>query len=201
VELEIPLPPERDSTTPVPTAPKPESLKETRADLLAALLECKQSLRERTGMEIIESATSTIRLAQRYRAQIRHEDWEDDKKLRRDAVDVLVILKRIAERDGSDVTDDEKAIIIRWCKDIKARVDRDDEARREMWERAAAWMDGGWEGNEWGMTPTMTVLTQNDIICSSRSSIPPNQKYLHPPQRNSSIRYEPGQSFVLSIIL
>ena len=163
----------------MPTAPKPESLKETRDDLLAAVVECELSLHERTDMEIVESATSTIRLAQRYRAQIRHEDWEDDKKLRRDAVDVLVILKRVAEREGNDVTDDEKAVVRRWCNDIKARVDRDDEVRREMWERASAWMDGGWEGNEWGISPHYNCaysgryhlfLSQFD---TSEPSIPP----------------------------
>jgi hypothetical protein len=109
-------------------------------------------------VDIVENATSTIRLAQRYRAQIRHEDWEDEKKLRRDAVDVLVILKRIAERDANDVNMEENTVINAWCKGVRARVERDDEVRREMWERAAAWMEGKWEGNEWGTELYTTLL-------------------------------------------
>jgi hypothetical protein len=101
-------------------------------------------------MEVVECATLTIRLAQRYRAQIRHEDWEDEKKLRRDAFDVLSILKGIAEREGRDVGEEEKRVIRKWCKDVRARVERDDEVRRQMWERAVSWMDGDWEGKEWG---------------------------------------------------
>ena len=152
-DIEIPLPPERDSSSPTPQAPKPESLKQTRGELLAALKECEQSLPDGAGMDIVESVTTTIRLAQRYRAQIRHDDWEYEKKLRRDAVDVLVTLRRIAEREEANVTDEEKSIIRTWCKDIKAHVERDDEARRLMWERACSWMEGERKGNEWGTRP------------------------------------------------
>jgi hypothetical protein len=102
------------------------------------------------GIEIVENTTATIRLAQRYRAHVRHDDWEDEKQLRRDAVDVLFILRRIAEREHNEVTDEEKSVIRTWCNNVKSRVDRDDEARREMWERAAVWMEGKWENNEWG---------------------------------------------------
>lgn len=150
LEIEIPLPPERDSSSPTPTAPKPESMKETRGELLTALAECEQSLTQAGGIEIVENTTVTIRLAQRYRAHIRQEDWDDEKKLRRDAVDVLVILRRIAERDDNDVSIEEKSVIRTWCNDVKMRIDRDDEVRREMWERATSWMEGNWEGNEWG---------------------------------------------------
>ena len=113
-------------------------------------------------MEVVECATLTIRLAQRYRAQIRHEDWEDEKKLRRDAFDVLSILKGIAERDGRDVGEEEKRVIRKWCKDVRARVERDDEVRRQMWERAVSWMDGDWEGKEWG-TPLNTLTHVNNF--------------------------------------
>ena len=154
IDLEIPLPPERDSTSPTPQAPKPPTLKETRGDLLAGITDCERLLtKEGQGMEVVECATLTIRLAQRYRAQIRHEDWEDEKKLRRDAFDVLTILKGIAEREGRDVNEDEKSVINKWCKDVRARVERDDEVRRQMWERAVSWMDGSWEGKEWGTLP------------------------------------------------
>ena len=156
IDLEIPLPPERDSSSPTPQAPKPESLKKTRGDLLVSITDCERFLtQEGEGMEVVECATLTIRLAQRYRAQIRHEDWEDEKKLRRDAFDVLSILKGIAERDGRDVGEEEKRVIRKWCKDVRARVERDDEVRRQMWERAVSWMDGDWEGKEWG-TPLNT---------------------------------------------
>jgi len=150
MEQEIPLPPERDSSSPTPTAPKPVSLKCTRGDLLTSLKECEGALRTGTGMDIVESATATIRLAQRYRSQVPHEDWDDEKKLRRDAVDVLVHLRRIAERDGENVAEEEKTVVRTWCKDVGTRVERDDEVRRGMWERAASWMDGEWEGKEWG---------------------------------------------------
>ena len=119
VDFEIPLPPERDSTSPTPTAPKPESMKETRGELLSALVECEHSLAQASGFEIVENTTATIRLAQRYRAHIRHEDWEDEKKLRRDAVDVLFILRRITEREDNEVTEEEKSVIQIWCNDIK----------------------------------------------------------------------------------
>jgi len=98
MDFEIPLPPERDSTSPTPTAPKLESMKETRGELLSALVDCEHSLTQAEGLEIVENTTATIRLAQRYRAHVRHEDLEDEKKLRRDAVDVLFILRRITER-------------------------------------------------------------------------------------------------------
>lgn len=150
-DLEIPLPPERDSSDPTPVAPKPESMKETRGELLTALVDCEHSLSKGGGLEIVENTTATIRLAQRYRAHVRYEDLEDEKKLRRDAVDVLGILKRIAERDGSDITAEEKSVIGGWCNDVRTRIERDDEVRREMWERATSWMEGKWEGNEWGM--------------------------------------------------
>jgi len=151
----IPLPPERDSTSPTPTAPKPESLKRVRGDLMTSLNECEHSLSEREGMDIVERATATIRLAQRYRTQVRHEDWEDEKRLRRDAVDVLVILRNIAERDGSDVTAEEKGVVRTWCTVVRKRVERDDEVRREIWTKAASWMEGNWEGKEWGMLSYM----------------------------------------------
>ena len=110
-------------------------------------------------MEVVESATLTIRLAQRYRAQIRHEDWEDEKKLRRDAFEVLSILRGIAERAGRDVGEEEKLVVRKWCKDVRARIERDDEVRRQMWERAVSWMDGEWEGKEWGNPrPTLTII-------------------------------------------
>lgn len=150
MEFEIPLPPERDSTLPTPIAPKPESMKETRDDLLSALVECEQSLSQAGGMEIIESTTAAIRLAQRYRAHVRHKDWEDEKKLRRDTVDVLGILRRMAEREEKELNDGEKLVISVWCNDVKTRVDSDDEVRRQIWQRATAWMDGTWDGNEWG---------------------------------------------------
>jgi hypothetical protein len=152
----IPLPPERDSTSPTPTAPKPESLKRVRGDLMTSLNECEHSLSEREGMHIVERATATIRLAQRYRAQVRHEDWEDEKKLRRDAVDVLVILRNIAERDGRDVTDEEKGVVRTWCRAVRRRVERDDEVRRGIWTKAASWMEGDWKGREWGTAPFMS---------------------------------------------
>lgn len=170
VDFEIPLPPERDSTSPTPTAPKPESMKETRGELLSALVDCERSLTQARGLEIVENTTATIRLAQRYRAHVRHEDWEDEKKLRRDAVDVLFILRRITEQDDNEVTEEEKSVIQVWCNDIKARVDRDDEVRREMWERAAAWMEGNWENNEWGIAiPDLTNFrTISFIPCTIR---------------------------------
>jgi hypothetical protein len=112
-------------------------------------------LSEREGMDIVERATATIRLAQRYRTQVRHEDWEDEKRLRRDAVDVLVILRNIAERDGSDVTAEEKGVVRTWCTVVRKRVERDDEVRREIWTKAASWMEGNWEGKEWGMLSYM----------------------------------------------
>ena len=149
--MEILLPPERDSTVPVPTAPKPKSLKQTRGDLLVALTECERSLTQHGGMEIVESSTSTIRLAQRYRAHMRQEDSEDEKRLRRDAFDILGILKRIAERDGIEATSEETSVISSWCKSVRARIERDDEVRREIWERAKSWIEGDWRGNEWGM--------------------------------------------------
>jgi hypothetical protein len=151
MEQEIPLPPERDSASPTPTAPKPESLKQTRRELLAALTECEQSLTQGMGMDIVDSATATIRLAQKYRTQVQHEDWEDEKKLRRHAVDVLVILRHMAERDGNGVTVEEKSVVRTWCMDVRTRIERDDEVRRGTWEKAVAWMEGNWEGNEWGI--------------------------------------------------
>jgi hypothetical protein len=153
-ELQIPLPPERDSTVPVPTAPKPESLKQTRGDLLVALTECEQAASKNGGMEIVESATSTIRLAQRYRSHMRLEGSEDEKRLRRDALDVLGILKHIAERDGEDITAGEASVISMWCKTVRIRVERDDELRRQVWERAKSWIEGEWKGNEWGTSPS-----------------------------------------------
>ena len=151
MDFEIPLPPERDSTSPTPTAPKPESMKETRGELLSALIDCEHSLMQGRGLEIVENTTATIRLAQRYRAHVRHEDLDDEKKLRRDAVDVLYILRRITEREDNELTEEEKSVIRIWCNDVKTLIDRDDEIRREMWERAAAWMEGNWENNEWGI--------------------------------------------------
>jgi hypothetical protein len=103
-----------------------------------------------SGLEIVETATSTIRLAQRYRSHIRQQDWEDEKKLRRDAFEILGIIKRIAERDGVDVTIEESSVIGAWCKSVRTRIERDDEARREIWERARTWMEGDWKGREWG---------------------------------------------------
>lgn len=150
MEQEIPLPPERDSTSPTPTAPKPESLKQTRRELLSALTECEQSLTQGRGMDIVETATATIRLAQKYRTQVQHEDWEDEKKLRRHAVDVLVILRNMAERDGNNVSVEENKVVKTWCKDVRTRIERDDEVRRGTWARATAWMEGDWEGKEWG---------------------------------------------------
>jgi len=161
----IPLPPERDSQSPTPTAPKPESLKRVRGALITSLNECELSLSEGEGLDIVERATATIRLAQRYRTQVRHQDWEDEKKLRRDAVDVLVILRNIAEREGRDVTAEEKGVVRTWCKAVRTRVERDDEERREVWERAASWMEGDWEGKQWGISLACTSwLIQNGII-------------------------------------
>jgi hypothetical protein len=159
MEQEIPLPPERDSTSPTPTAPKPVSLKRTRGDLLIALTECEQSLAAGTGMDIVEDATATIRLAQRYRTQIQHEDWDDEKKLRRHAVDVLVVLRRIAEREDGQASDDEREIVRTWCRDVKTRVERDDEVRRGIWEQAAPWMDGKWD-DEWGSPYSRLLMTE-----------------------------------------
>jgi hypothetical protein len=124
-------------------------MKRTRDDLLAALTACEQSLSTGTGMDVVEDATATIRLAQRYRTHIRHEDWDDEKKLRRDAVDVLVVLRHIAERGEGEATTDEKEIIRHWCRDVRTRVERDDEVRRGMWQQAAPWMEGTWD-TEWG---------------------------------------------------
>jgi len=154
VDLDIPLPPERDSYTPVPFAPKTESLKRLRGDLVASLTECKRSLTEGDGIEIVEKATATIRLAQRYRAHIRPEDAEDEKKLRTGATDVLIILRKIAEREGRDVSAEEKETIEAWCKAVERRVERDDEVRQKLWEKAAAWMEDRPEQDEWGMPPT-----------------------------------------------
>jgi aminoglycoside phosphotransferase (APT) family kinase protein len=153
VEQDIPLPPERDSTSPTPTAPKPESLRLTRSDLLRSLAECENTLREGSGLDMVDSATATIRFAQRYRTQVKNEDLEDEKRIRRDAVDILVILRRIAERDGTDVTTEEKEGVRQWCNEIRIRVEKDDERRRAMWERATQWMQGSWNGNEWGNSP------------------------------------------------
>lgn len=165
MDFEIPLPPERDSTSPTPTAPKPESMKETRGELLSALVDCEHSLKEAGGLEIVENTTATIRLAQRYRAHVRHEDWEDEKKLRRDVVDVLFILRRITEREDNEVTEEDKSVIRIWCNDVKTRIDRDDEVRREMWERATAWMEGNWENNEWGIAiPDLTNLERYHLF-------------------------------------
>ena len=147
-EFEIPLPPERDSSYPTPQAPRPEPLKRTKEDLLTSLSECEQALLEGVGIDIVDMATSSIRLAQRYRAAIKHENWKDEKKLRRDAVDVLMILRRIAEREGGNANDEEKEIVKVWCKDVRKRVERDDEVRREMWERAIIWMDA--QKSDWG---------------------------------------------------
>jgi hypothetical protein len=168
MEQEIPLPPERDSSSPTPTAPKPVSLKRTRGDLLVALAECEQSLSTGTGMDVVEDATATIRLAQRYRSQIRHEDWDDEKKLRRDAVDVLVVLRRMAERGEGEVQLEEKGIIRNWCNDVRTRVERDDEVRRGIWEQAAGWMDGTWD-NEWGQFITINVTDIRTVLPISRS--------------------------------
>jgi len=129
-------------------------MKETRRDLLAALNACEKSVSEGHGLEIVEDTTATIRFAQRYRAHFKHEDWEDEKRLRRDAVDVLVILRNIAEREDYIVEEPEKEIVRKWCREIRVRVDRDDDVRRQMWERAQSWMEGNWDGNEWGITPS-----------------------------------------------
>jgi len=97
-------------------------------------------------------ATSTIRLAQKYRTQVKNEGLEDEKRMRKEAVEVLVHLKRIAERDGMDITTAEKAAINAWCKEVRMRVQKDDELRRGMWERATEWMEGDWTGREWGIS-------------------------------------------------
>jgi hypothetical protein len=153
MEQEIPLPPERDSSLPIPIAPKPESLKQTRGELLNALTECEHFLLQDMGINILDAATTTIRLAQKYRAQIKNEDLEDEKRLRKDAMDVLFHLKNMAERDGTDVTVEEKSVIRAWCKEVRLRVQKDDELRRGMWQRASKWLDGDWEGHEWGSFP------------------------------------------------
>ena len=150
VDLEIPLPPERDSYTPVPYAPKTESLKRLRGDLVVSLAECKRSLAEGNGMDVVEKTTSTIRLAQRYRAHIRPDDADDEKKLRTGATDVLIILKNIAEGEGRDISVEEKGTIGTWCQAVRRRVERDDEVRRQMWERAAGWMEERPEQDIWG---------------------------------------------------
>ena len=129
-------------------------MKETRRDLLAALNACEKSVSEGRGLEIVEDTTATIRFAQRYRAHFKHEDWEDEKRLRRDAVDVLVILRNIAEREDNIVEEPEKDVVRKWCREIRVRVDRDDDVRRQVWERAQSWMEGNWDGNEWGTIPS-----------------------------------------------
>ena len=174
------MPPERDSISPTPTAPKPESLKRVRGDLMTSLNECEHSLSHGDGMDIVERATATIRLAQRYRTQVRHEDWDDEKRLRRDAVDVLVILRNIAERDGIDVTAEEKGVVRTWCKAVRTRVERDDEVRRGVWEKAASWMEGNWQGKEWGMISYM-ILTNPDRYHLFLSQFDPSQPKLPPP--------------------
>lgn len=197
----IPMPPERDSFSPPPTAPKPESLKRVRGDLMTSLNDCEHSLSEMEGMDIVERATATIRLAQRYRTQVQHEDWEDEKRLRRDAVDVLVILRDIAERGGRDVTAEEKGVITTWCTAVRTRVERDDEVRRRVWEGAASWMEGNWEGKEWGiLSSSMRPLIQTDIIYSSVSSILHNLNCLSLLPDNFSTYYAQAQNSVSSIM-
>lgn len=104
-------------------------------------------------MEVVDTATATIRLAQKYRAQVKNEDLEDEKRMRKEAMDVLFSLKNIAERDGGDVTVEEKCVINAWCKEVQLRVQKDDEIRRRMWEQASQWMEGDWAQNDWGISP------------------------------------------------
>jgi hypothetical protein len=127
--------------------------------LLVALTECEQSLSKGTGIDVVDNATATIRLAQRYRTQIRHEDWDDEKRLRRDAVDVLVVLRRIAEQQTTDITAEEKEIVGTWCKGVRIRVEQDDEARRGIWEQASSWMDGTWD-HKWGKSASKLLTAE-----------------------------------------
>jgi len=83
---------------------------------------------------------------------VKNEDLEDEKRLRKDAMDILFHLKRMAERDGLDVTVEEKSVIHAWCKEVRLRVQKDDELRRGMWEQASKWMYGNWTDREWGIS-------------------------------------------------
>ena len=61
----------------------------------------------------------------------------------------------------------------------KRRIDRDDEVRREMWERATNWMEGNWENNEWGIAiPELADLERYHLFLVQ---FDPSEPRLPPP--------------------
>jgi hypothetical protein len=116
------------------------------------------------GSDLCEMGTSAIRAAKTYyySTDISLLSTKDDKTLREEFLGVLDVLKRMAQRKfEGGVTAEERDAVLHWISGVERSLDEEEKAIKELRRKGRDWLEGSWEGREYGMdlNPTYHIFT------------------------------------------
>lgn len=138
--------------------------------------ETPEGYRELQGTELIELATSAIRVAKTYyySTDITLLSSKDDRTIREEFLAILDVLKRMAQRKfAGGVRTEERDALIRWVDSVERALAEEEKAIADIRSRGRDWLEGDWGGREYGRGPcTPTNTTQHEAPVLTALVIP-----------------------------
>ena len=116
-----------------------------------------EGFQELQGTELCELGTAAIRAAKTYyyTTDISLLSKKDDRTLRDEFMTVLDLMKRMTQRkfDGG-VRAEEREVLLGWISGVEDALDDEERTILELRRKGRDWLDGSWEGREYGEFPT-----------------------------------------------
>jgi len=154
------------STKHIPPAPDPDVLRRRLRDSLAVTKKAWEKagevpnggerydgFDELQGTELCELGTAAIRAAKTYyyTTDISLLSSKDDKTLREEFLAILDVLKCMAQRKfAGGVRPDERDALVNWIVGVESALDEEETAIKELRRKGRDWLEGSWEGREYG---------------------------------------------------
>jgi hypothetical protein len=167
----IMLPPTTSTYNPrtkhIPPAPDPDVLRRKLRESLAVTKRAWQQagevpkgsenvegFQEMQGNELCSLGTAAIRAAKNYyyTTDISLLSTKDDKTMREEFLAILDVLKSMAQRKFSGgVRPQERDALVAWLEVVEKDLDEEEKAIIELRRKGRDWLEGSWDGREYGM--------------------------------------------------
>ena len=128
-----------------------------------------EALQDLQGTELCELGTSAIRAAKTYyyTTDISLLSSKDDRTMREEFLGVLDVLKRMAQRKFlGGVKPAEHTAMTTWITGVEDALFEEERALIELRRKGRDWLEGDWNGREYGMLPMQQHIVSARLGCN-----------------------------------